>query len=439
MGKHVVELRLGKNPPVSRIVDIEAGKTSRLQVKLVAPKVAAVAGALQLLSDPTPVDAYVDGAFAGKTPLKLDKLALGSHVVALKWPGYKTAERTVTIEPKRLVTLKLKLESATTASGPSSAPTGGLGNLIVVASIRGATVYLNGARVGKTPFARAKLTAGMHEVRVVASGYEPMDDQVQVTAGRTARVTAILQPLPAGGGAVAGGGVAGGPGVSAPADGGSGGTAALSAFGAQLVPPRAFTADLSLGFPHLVSLRLVTGVFDRKHLGLDVGVTVRSYGTVTEGSITGRVRLLRYDPFALAVFGELGAGGGPLDRDTFFFKVGVLGTLLFKDIISVTASVYGDFYSERICPTSEQADEPEACTFPPEDLSFDEVRGRFTAARIFLAATIEASLSPTINLFAQIEGAPFQAQRRSYTDAFASYMLDTDPRFYGRVGVAFKF
>jgi hypothetical protein len=440
-GKHVVEVRAGKRAAVTRIVQIEASTTARLALTL-GPKSASQpsGGTLQVLAEPEDVDVYLDGAFSGKAPLKLSNIDVGTHHVAIKWPGHETAEQKVVIEPGKVMTVKVKLKKLAQASRGAALPTApGTGNLIIIGSVRGAAVYLDGAEVGRTPYARANLPAGSHGVRVAASGYHAFAQQILVRSGHTKRITAILQPQASGGAAAASGGAMVRKGAAS-ADAPSAAAPALSAYGAHLVPPRAFTAALSLGFPYLVDARLTTGVFERGHLALDVSVVLRSYGTVTEGAIGSRVRLLRYAPFSLAALGEIGAGGGPGERNTFFFKAGVSGTLRFQDIISVTASVYGDFYSDRVCPASDAGDgEPEACTFPPEGLGFGEVRARFFGARLFLAATVELALTPWVNVVAQIEGAPLQSERLSFTDAFASYMLETDPRFYGRLGVVFKF
>ncbi len=443
-GKHVVELRSGKGTPVTRIIEIKAGRTARLSLALGprAPKKPS-GGSLQVLAEPEGVDVYLDGAFSGKAPLKLPSVNAGTHQIAIKWPGHQTAERKVNIEVGKVTTIKVRLEKVAPARKAATPTAPGTGNLIVISSVRGAAVFLDGAEVGRTPYARANLPAGSHGVRVVASGYEAFAAQILVKEGRTKRITAVLQPQAIAAGAVTGAATAGRGETTLHASADKGASerrAALSAFGAHLVPPRAFTAALSLGFPHLVDARLTTGLLDRGHLALDISVALRSYGYITEGAIGSRVRLLHYRPFSLAAVGELGAGGGPGERNTFFFKAGVSGTLRFKEIVSVTASVYGDFYSDRICPSSDAGeDEPEACTFPPEDLSFGEMRGRFFGARLFLAAAVEVAFSPVVNFFAQIEGTPFQSERLSLTDAFASYMLATDPRVYGRLGVAFKF
>jgi hypothetical protein len=443
-GKHVVEIKSGKRPAVTRLVEIQASTTARLQLQLgPAAKQKPSGGTLQVLAEPDNVDVYVNGVFSGKAPLKLRGVDLGTHHVAIKWPGHETAEKKVKIEAGKVTTFKVRLKKLATATARRALPTApGTGNLIVISSVRGASVFLDGAEVGRTPYARANLPAGSHGVRVAASGYQAFDQQILVKSGATKRITAILQPQAtyAAGSGAGGAGASGGSLSKRSDDDDDAPSDALSAYGAHLVPPRAFTAALSLGFPYLVDARLTTGVFARRHLALDISVALRSYGTVTEGAIGSRVRLLHYEPFSLAAIGEIGAGGGPGERNTFFFKAGVSGTLRFKDMVTVTASVYGDFYSDRICPASDAGDdEPEACTFPPEELSFDEVRGRFFGVRLFLAATVEVALSSWVNLFGQIEGTPFQSERLSFTDAFASYMLETDPRFYGRLGVAFKF
>ena len=56
------------------------------------------------------------------------------------------------------------------------------GALVVTSDVKGADVYLNGRRVGKTPHKATPLTPGRYRVRVVKAGYETFEKNVEVTA-----------------------------------------------------------------------------------------------------------------------------------------------------------------------------------------------------------------------------------------------------------------
>jgi len=208
----------------------------------------------------------------------------------------------------------------------------------------------------------------------------------------------------------------------------------LSSFGAQTVAPRFFTADVSGGFPYLVGARLTTGIFDRGHWALDVGVDLRSYGVITDIALTGKLRVYSGEPLSVALMLSGGGGGGPKSCNTFFLNAGALASINFKRLVTFTARVYGNFYSDRHCPAKQEGDELTICASTAEDL-----RGRRTGARLMLSAVLEVPITRHIGLFALFEGAPFQAHRRAYTDDVASLMPNGDPRAYGRLGASFKF
>lgn len=60
-------------------------------------------------------------------------------------------------------------------------------------SPRGADVYINGKRIGKTPFTTS-LSAGKHRFTVQSYGYEPHHGRITITAGRHQRKTVALSP-----------------------------------------------------------------------------------------------------------------------------------------------------------------------------------------------------------------------------------------------------
>ena len=66
------------------------------------------------------------------------------------------------------------------ASEPVSAAAAGA--LVITSDVRGADVYLNGKRVGKTPHKATPLAAGRYQVKVVKAGHETFEKTVEVTA-----------------------------------------------------------------------------------------------------------------------------------------------------------------------------------------------------------------------------------------------------------------
>lgn len=77
------------------------------------------------------------------------------------------------------------------ASEPESAAA--TGALVISSNVRGADVYLNGKRVGKTPHKATPLTVGRYQVKVVKAGYETFEKNVDVT-GTSHTLRADLKP-----------------------------------------------------------------------------------------------------------------------------------------------------------------------------------------------------------------------------------------------------
>ena len=67
-------------------------------------------------------------------------------------------------------------ESSESVSGATT------GALVITSDIRGADVYLNGKRVGKTPHKATPLTVGRYQVKVMKAGYETFEKNVEVSS-----------------------------------------------------------------------------------------------------------------------------------------------------------------------------------------------------------------------------------------------------------------
>lgn len=64
----------------------------------------------------------------------------------------------------------------------------------ITANVDGATVYLNGEVVGKTPHQVESVEPGSHQVRIEKPGFQPFVKDIRVTAGRRAKVRGTLEP-----------------------------------------------------------------------------------------------------------------------------------------------------------------------------------------------------------------------------------------------------
>jgi hypothetical protein len=215
----------------------------------------------------------------------------------------------------------------------------------------------------------------------------------------------------------------------------------LSSWSGRTVPPGAFTAELGSGFPYFVSGRLTAGGFSSRYLALDFGVQFRTFFQTSEIGAHVKLQLLRAGQFGIAVFTEIGGGGGPGQKNSFYGDLGVIASLHLRNIVTFSAAAYGDFYTDRLCPgKAGSTDEAAACSQSPATLDIDhDPRERFNGARFMLRASLEIAITRLLNVFFVFEGPPFQPGREAFMERWNSFMPQGDPETYFTLGASFKF
>ena len=172
-GRHLVQVGKRGFVTYSKWVDLTAGQVVTLSVTL-QPQ-ALKTGSLLITADVTGLPVLIDGQRRGGTPLVVDGLSEGEHLVEIQSPGegYEAFSQLVTIRANERTTVEATLRIA-----PE------LGSLRVIASVPGAIVSLDGLDIGVAPAAKAGLEPGEHVVMARAAGYEPVQQTVTVIAGR---------------------------------------------------------------------------------------------------------------------------------------------------------------------------------------------------------------------------------------------------------------
>lgn len=168
------------------------------------PEPAAVArtGRITVRTTPAGARVLVDGRDVGKTPLTIPNLARGTHTVRVMRDGYTSLDRRVSItagDPTATLTLNLTRTPTPAARGASPPPAAQTKaardqtSLLVESRPTGATVFLDGKRVGTTPMSLPAVTSGNHAVRLELTGFKPWTASVRVVAGERNRVAASLE------------------------------------------------------------------------------------------------------------------------------------------------------------------------------------------------------------------------------------------------------
>jgi hypothetical protein len=167
-------------------------------------------GSLSLVSVPAGANVYLDNAYRGLTPVVLNGIPNGDHVLLLKLEGYQDLSRTVgirgdaqtvnaTLSPKPPLSptptavTPVPTGSPGTTTRVTSLPAHSYGSLSVTTSPPGALVYLDGVIKGVTPATIPQVAEGSHIVLLVLDGYQDLTTTVTVNAGTTSEYLTGLQ------------------------------------------------------------------------------------------------------------------------------------------------------------------------------------------------------------------------------------------------------
>ena len=151
-------------------------------------------GAAFVTTLPLGADIWVDGEYVGRTPAFVDLLDVGKHSIDVVRTGWAKQSATLQVNVGQIALLTLTLSR--TGAGPSR----GFGALDIRGSPAGATVFLDGVKIGTIPATAPKVSAGYHIVTIVGtpSERETRDVTVYPDTTTTISITAGLGEGPGG-------------------------------------------------------------------------------------------------------------------------------------------------------------------------------------------------------------------------------------------------
>ena len=172
-GPHNVVLR-GSGEPRTLPVTITAGTQMTQYIELPAPAPSAV-GQLQIRTDPAGAPVSVDGVARGRSPVLVEDLRPGDHVVVLE-SEFGAIRHTVTVAAATTASLVVPLTPA------DGAPVSGWLSVTAPVDVQ---IFENKKLLGTSQTDRIMVSAGKHEIEIVNDvlGYRSTK-VVQVPAGR---------------------------------------------------------------------------------------------------------------------------------------------------------------------------------------------------------------------------------------------------------------
>lgn len=173
-GQAEIELRLEGYKPWRQTLAVTAGQ----QLMLPPVKLQEADGLLEVASQPPGAAVSIDGRYRGVTPLETEIAPGRPHEVLVAKPGYDTATRRVSIEPRGSAVLRLELVAR-------------LGPVRVESDPPGAEVFVDGASRGAAG-QELMLLAVPHRIEVRKAGYASFTTEVTPRPGMPQLVQARL-------------------------------------------------------------------------------------------------------------------------------------------------------------------------------------------------------------------------------------------------------
>ena len=178
-GAHTVTITSGSTSRTLPVT-VTAGGVASQYVEL-APAPSALAGHLEVSSEPSGAEVEIDGLSRGRTPLVFRDIAPGQYRIRVA-TGDTAVDRTVTVASGTTSTLVV-------AAAPGAASVAAAGGWLTVRAPLELDILENGRMLGNTKMDRLMLPAGSHRIELTNAGFEFSATQtVQVSAGKTSEI-----------------------------------------------------------------------------------------------------------------------------------------------------------------------------------------------------------------------------------------------------------
>lgn len=130
---------------------------------------------LNLVTSPKNAKVFLDGTYRGVSPLSIPNMPDGTYNLKCSLDGFEDLNRSITIPTDLYLNLRLKKQGK---PQHTHAP------LFVTSNPSGAEIYLDGKKVGTTPFDIPKVPFGSHNLLLYLAGYDPAKRTVEVPRDR---------------------------------------------------------------------------------------------------------------------------------------------------------------------------------------------------------------------------------------------------------------
>lgn len=145
VGDYIVKVTKDNFKTAEKAVAVNDKKTTEENIEMQL-----LCGSLEISSNPTNADVYIDGKHYGKTPRRITEIIIGTHELKLGKNGCAPITKTIKIKKGETLTINEKL------------PTGK--EVVIKTGQKGDKIYIDGSYAGMTPLT-TKLSYGKHDLK----------------------------------------------------------------------------------------------------------------------------------------------------------------------------------------------------------------------------------------------------------------------------------
>jgi len=122
-------------------------------------------GSIEIKSKPQNARVIFDKTDIGKTPVKLNKVPAGTHLISISMEGYKTYVQKVNVESGETTRINILLESLEYVDAKFS-------KLTIKTLPPDAFIYIDEKFIGKSPLLEITIETGKHTMKISKTGYK---------------------------------------------------------------------------------------------------------------------------------------------------------------------------------------------------------------------------------------------------------------------------
>ena len=123
-------------------------------------------GYLDILSEPSGVDVYINGKHVGKTPMTGLEVNAGTAVIEAKKSGFGTATKRIKIESDQILTIKIPLRKVSGTETREIVLQQDMGSLLIINQLGSVHVAIDGQNKGTGSITVNAISSGIHTLKV---------------------------------------------------------------------------------------------------------------------------------------------------------------------------------------------------------------------------------------------------------------------------------